>query len=141
MNQDQSREFLIKHSRSSKNGLFPQSYNLEAKLTNPMCGDHVELRIRSVNDEIKEMGFKANACAICSASSSILSEISIGMKVQEVLNLVGLFEKSVMDKADLPWPDELSALSCFEHLRVNPARRMCALLPYITFKRSLKNET
>lgn len=138
MNQDQAREILLNHSKSTKNGLFPITVTHEAKLTNPLCGDHVELKIHSDGLIIHEIGFRTVACAICSASSSLLSEKLKGTSIKNALELQKKFEASVMGSAEIPWPLELSAFSCFEHLRVTPSRKVCALLPWVALKSAFK---
>lgn len=138
MNQDQAREILLNHSKSAKNGLFPVTVTHEAKLTNPLCGDHVELKIHSNGSMIHEIGFKTVACAICSASSSLLSEQLKGTSIESALHLQKTFEATVMGSPQMPWPVELSAFSCFEHLRVTPSRKVCALLPWVALKSAFK---
>lgn len=133
-----AKETLLHHSRSSKNGLFPENSNFKASITNPLCGDHVELRLETSNNTILNIGHKASACAICSASASLLCEELVGKTIERALTLGALFEKSVMETSQEPWPEELLGLICFEHLRVNPARKVCALLPWTTLKKALK---
>ena len=138
MNQDLARTHLIKHSKSERNGRFPEVFSHEAKMTNPICGDHVELRIHTTNDIITDVGHKAQACAICSASASILCEEVKGKDIKLALSMGEIFEKGVMEAQNLPWPTELANLVCFEHLRVNPSRKMCALLPWVVLKSAMK---
>ncbi len=138
MNLDLAREKLMDHSRSTKNGQFPLAANLEAKLTNPVCGDHVELKIHLDENKIIEAGFKAKACAICSASASLLAETVRGIHLTDAIKMGQTFEASVMESEQAPWPENILALNCFEHLRVNPARKMCALLPWVVLKNALK---
>lgn len=138
MNQELARDYLIKHSRSEKNGIFPASVTLEAKLTNPVCGDHVELKLHTAGTIIVDIGHKANACAICSASASILCEEVRGKDLDVVLSLADAFERGVTESKENPWPPEIAPLSCFEHLRVNPSRRMCGVLPWIVLRSALK---
>lgn len=140
MNLEVARSILVEHSRSSKNGVFPRTITHEAKLTNPVCGDHVELKFSFVDDHILESGFKAKACAICSASASLLAEQVKGKKISEAFAIGNLLEKAVMESESTPWPHELKTLDCFEHLRVNPARKMCALLPWVVLKNAFKQE-
>jgi nitrogen fixation NifU-like protein len=138
MNQDQAREILLNHSRSDRNGKFPEYFTHESKLTNPLCGDHVELKIHLHDDKIQDIGFKAVACAICSASSSLLTQVLKGQSLQTALKMQLDFESSVMGAYETPWPLDLESLGCFEHLRVTPSRKVCALLPWVALKAALK---
>lgn len=138
MNLEAARSTLMDHSRSSRNGIFPEVVNFEAKMTNPVCGDHVEIRIHSENAVVRDSGFKAAACAICTASASLVTHHLKGLSHSEILNLGTLFEDSIIEPEQNPWPESLANFRSFEHLRVNPSRRMCALLPWVAIKKALK---
>lgn len=141
MNTEAAREVLLKHSRSDKNGRFPDIVSYSGKMTNPLCGDHVELRVHVDESEIREIGHRASACAICSASASLLCEALMGRTLQYGLELADSFEDSIAADTKQPWPELIEQLRCFEHLRVNPSRRMCAALPWVVFKSLIRNQT
>jgi predicted enzyme related to lactoylglutathione lyase/NifU-like protein involved in Fe-S cluster formation len=46
---------------------------------NPLCGDHVRITLRLAAGRIADARFRAEACAICTAAASILTERIIGM--------------------------------------------------------------
>lgn len=134
MDLEKARSELLQHSKSKINGVFPIQSNFAAKLTNPLCGDSVEFRIYLREQRIEEAGYKAVACAICSASTSLLCEQIKGQLLETILEWGRHFESEVVASDDRAWPELLRPFSCFEHLRVSPARRMCALLPWIALK-------
>lgn len=138
MNQEDARKILIEHSRSNKNGVFPDKSDYQAAITNPVCGDHVELKVKCLNGKIIQLGFKAVGCAICNASASLLCVHLEGQLIEEGILLSDLFQKAIMEPKLSPWPEELRQFLCFEHLRINPARKTCALLPWLTFKKAMK---
>lgn len=138
MNVNEAREILTQHSKSKKNGLLPASFTHEHQLTNPICGDHVHLRFEIDQGVIRAVGFKAKACAICTASSSLLCEEVQGRRAENAVDLSHVFERAVVGRAEDAWPELLSSLSSFHHLRVNPSRRTCALLPWIALRTALK---
>ncbi len=157
MNQDEARSILINHSRSSRNGIFPAEATFSAKITdpllkelpdanrtaqgtNPICGDFVELKIHSDGVRLHDIGYKAVACSICSASSSLLCQEIKGLEISEVQKLSEDFESILLANLEKPWPATLANFLCFEHLRVNPARKACALLPWVTLKSALKTK-
>lgn len=138
MNLEESRQILLQHSRSKKNGQFPKNANLEGKLVNPICGDAVHLKIQTQNQHVIEIGFSAKACAICTASSSLLCEELAGKSVEAALGFAESFEMALLESPDSSWPELLLGLRCFEHLRVNPTRKACALLPFTAMRSVLK---
>ena len=95
--------------------------NATAEGTNPLCGDRVRLAI-AVDDRqrsITDARFVANACAICVASASLLTERVRG--------------QSVSTAAALEDADVLSALAS----DIPAARRRCATLPLEALRRAL----
>ena len=131
MNLDEARQILTEHSKSKRNGSFAPGSELSAKLLNPVCGDHVEMRARIDNGVLKDVGFATKACAICSASASLLSGEANGWTVERSREMKNLFEAAVTQREDEAWPEELQAFRSFEHLRLNPRRRGCAILPWL----------
>jgi nitrogen fixation protein NifU and related proteins len=138
MDLEAAREFLIAKSRSKKNGFFPQSVTHEFPITNPLCGDHVHIKINLHEKQIVEIGFSARACAICSASTSVMCEEVGGKAAEEALAMATQFENILLTPGTEIWPQTLGSLIGFAHLRVNPARKACALLPWIALKSAMK---
>lgn len=137
MNLEQARLILIDHSRTSLNGKFPPEAQLKSQMTNPICGDHVEIRIQVIDQKIAEIGFLTKACAICSASTSLMSQTLRAYSIEKALEVSRVFEQSILDSPSKEWPGDVKALQCFEHLKVNPSRRACAILPWIVLRVAL----
>ncbi|HSJ55888.1 MAG TPA: iron-sulfur cluster assembly scaffold protein [Anaerolineae bacterium] len=81
--------------------------------SNPLCGDRIrfDIELEEDGETIKDVGFSAVGCAISKASASMLSDLLIGRKLEEVRHL---------GKEDLL--DELG-------IDLGPVRLKCALLP------------
>ena len=137
MNQEAARNILLNHSRSSKNGVFPETVTHASKITNPFCGDHIELKLHLIEEVIYDLGFKSVACAICSASVSLLCQEIKGQTLVSTLENCQLFEAAISER-ETPWPSSLRNLQCFEHIKINHSRRVCALLPWVAHKSVLK---
>lgn len=138
MNLDSARDLLIRHSKSTRNGVFPPNTDRTGRLLNPLCGDQVEFRVRIVENRIESLGFATKACAICAASASLLAETAEGQDIDEMQSLRAEFEAAVSDSETAAWPTRLLAFASFAHLRVNPRRRACAILPWLALAKTLK---
>jgi nitrogen fixation protein NifU and related proteins len=138
MDLETSRRMLLEHSRSKKNGEFPDDANLEGKLANPICGDTVYLKLHMQNHQIQQAGFAAEACAICTASASLLCDELVKVSILQTIPMVESFEAAVLAPPGEVWPETLNKFRCFEHLRKNPARKACALLPFVLLRSILK---
>lgn len=68
---------------------------------NPLCGDRVKIELRIEGDTVREARFSANACAICVASASILTELVQGAPLDEI-ETVTVEDLIKTLKADIP---------------------------------------
>ena len=48
----------------------------------PLCGDEVRIRLKAQGGRIKDIKFEATACAICTASASMITEEVKGKKLE-----------------------------------------------------------
>jgi nitrogen fixation NifU-like protein len=86
---------------------------------NPLCGDRVRLELALDGDRITEAAFTANACAICTASASLLTLRLTGVTVGVALQITN--------------DDVVSALGA-----ELPAGRLdCAILPARAMREAL----
>lgn len=86
---------------------------------NPLCGDRVRVELAVERDVIAAAAFTANACAICTASASLLTDRLAGLSVRDAL---GIAEDDVVAALESDVP---------------PARRACATLPLMTMRQGL----
>jgi nitrogen fixation NifU-like protein len=86
---------------------------------NPLCGDRIRVELRIDGDTISAAGFTADACALCIASASVLTEHVRGMRVTDA---------AIVDAA---W--------IYAALDGEPprGRERCALLPLDTLRRAI----
>lgn len=78
---------------------------------NPLCGDRVRIEVLVDSEVVREAAFTANACALCVAAASVLTE---------------LVQNAPLDEVDTLAVDDL--LRVLE-ARVPPARLNCIRLP------------
>ena len=69
--------------------------------TNPLCGDRVRIELSLNGDMVTEARFTANACAICVAASSMLTELVRGAPLEDVETLT-VPELITQLKSDIP---------------------------------------
>ena len=112
---------IAEHFRRPRNqGRLPNA-DASAEGANPLCGDRVriEILLSAKADAIVEARFTANACAICVASASLLTDRLRGMTRAEV--------------ARLSESDVLAELG----VEISPGRRRCATLPLEAAQRAV----
>ncbi len=78
-------EIILDYYRHPKNKGQLQNPQIRAKDTNPLCGDVVEIQLElDGGDNVKDIKFNGQGCAISQASASMLTELVKGRTLDEV---------------------------------------------------------
>src|SRR5205823_784339 len=93
--------------------------NAVAEGSNPLCGDRIRIECKVADGRVVHAAFTGDACAICIAAASVLSERAKGLTVQRAM--------VIDDRQLIGW---LAG-------PVPAARRRCATLPLETIHRAL----
>ena len=113
------RAVVLEHFRHPRNRGPLEGATASHEGANPLCGDRIRIQVRVNDGAIADVRFTADACAICIASASVLTEHVRGKSVREA------------DMLDLEWINR--ALE-----GEPPAGRVkCAVLPLDTLRRAL----
>jgi nitrogen fixation NifU-like protein len=135
---DLYRDVILDHNRQPRNfgALDPADASVEG--FNPMCGDHLTLRLRLNQDTISDIRFEGQGCAISTASASLMTEAVKGKSRSEALKLFDRVHQLLTDDAAPP-ADELGKLAALSGVREYPARVKCASLCWHTLASALKS--
>ncbi|MCH9686587.1 MAG: XdhC family protein [Deltaproteobacteria bacterium] len=123
---------LLAHANAPDHPAVPDHPTAKASLTNPLCGDHIEVGIRVVDGVFEAVGFATDACAICVASASVMAQQLTGRPLDQ-------FERhfEMLEAVTRGAPTCSSALDVFEGLTQFPSRTSCAVLPWRALERAL----
>ena len=79
------REVILDYYRNPRNFGRLEKFDIDARDTNPLCGDEVEIHIRvGEGRKIEEIKFIGKGCAISQASASMLTELAKGKQLEWV---------------------------------------------------------
>ena len=113
------RDVVIEHFRRPRNrGSLPDA-NGDAEGANPLCGDRIRVQVRVIDGAIADARFTADACALCIASASLLTEAAHGLSLEDTNCL------------DLGW------LEVALEGAPPPGRKKCVALPLDTLHRAI----
>lgn len=130
------QEIILDHGRRPRNfGPLPDaSHSAEGK--NPLCGDHVVVRLRYQDGIVKDVAFQGSGCAISTAAASTMSEAVKGKTRAEVDALFREFHDVVTGKK-VANVEELGKLAAFAGVSEFPMRVKCATLAWHTLEAAL----
>ena len=119
-NADIYHEMIVDYSRNPVNYGEIENHDVTFHDSNPLCGDSIDIDMKSDDNKVTDIKFHGKGCAICMACSSVLTEITKGKSLEDARNI----EKN----------DVLSELG-LEHLQA--VRIKCALLSLKVLKSAL----
>jgi len=103
---------------------------------NSSCIDNIDLWIKIEEDTIKDIKFMGEACAISTASTSIMIKELIGKTTKEALNFIDNFINMVNEKE---YDENLfNEAIVFDEIYKQQNRRTCATLPYVGIKKAIE---
>ena len=114
-------ETLLDHFRHPRNCGSVDTPDISSEQFNPLCGDRIRIEVKFKQSKVDEARFKGDACAICTASASLLTELILGKDVAELARL-----------------SDAKLIAALES-EIKPARIQCALLPLQALREGLKN--
>jgi len=92
---------LLEHFRRPRNQGALEEPTMSQEGVNPLCGDRVRIQLRITGDTVVDARFTANACAICVASASILTELVRDAPLVDISSLT-VDDLVAALKADIP---------------------------------------
>ena len=121
---DMYQEIILNHYRSPRNFGPMAAADRVGEESNPLCGDHITMRLRldPSAQKIEEVKFEGDGCAISMASASMLTQ-----------RLAGL---PLADAGRLTQEDVIAALG----IPLSPVRLKCALTGFVALGRALHPE-
>ncbi len=132
-------EIILDHYRNPRNNEELDDPDAELEADNPFCGDEVKIQLKFEDDRIAGIGVTGRGCAISQSSASLLSELSEGRTIKEMLDTVTLVRRMMRgeDLTDDEY-DVLGDLEALRGVRRFPVRIKCALLPWAALQDMLE---
>jgi nitrogen fixation protein NifU and related proteins len=133
---DLYQQVILDHNRRPRNCYVMSCATRTADGHNPLCGDTVKVYLRISDGRIEEISFQGSGCAICTASTSLMTESVKGKTVAETTQLFRTFHDMLTGVAAEQGLD-LGKLMVFEGVREYPVRVKCATLAWHTLKAAI----
>lgn len=109
---------------------------IKVNSNNESCIDNIDLYLKIENDIIVDIKFDGEACAISTASTSIMIKNMIGKSIDEVEKYITNFEAMLNEE---PYEDiDFNEAAVFDETYKQGNRRTCVTLPYAGIKKAIK---
>lgn len=129
MNSELKREIILEHFQHPMNKEKVEDNKYKVTNTrNPNCIDNLDIYILFEESLIKDIRFMGEACAISTASTSIMIKNLIGKNIDEAKEYINNFYNMCEEK---DYNEELlNEGMAFSDIYKQNNRKNCALLPY-----------
>ena len=133
------QEIILDHYRNPHHkglrGPYPDPGTAEVHHVNPTCGDEVTVRVHVADGVVQDVSYDGVGCSISQASTSVMTDLVIGLPVEEALQKHEAFLTLMQSKGTMePDEDVLEDGIAFAGVAKYPARVKCALLGWMAFK-------
>jgi len=129
------QEIILDHYRSPHHAGLRDPFEAEVHHVNPTCGDEVTLRVHVVDGVVEDVSYAAEGCSISQASTSVLTDLLIGKKVDDAMEIHETFLELMQGRGKVePDEDVLEDAIAFAGVAKFPARVKCALLGWMAWK-------
>jgi len=132
------QEVILDHNRKPRNYGALSSPTHHATGHNPLCGDRIDLDVNILDGHIEAIAFRGESCAICKASSSMMTNAVKGKSREEAETLIQEFREMLMNREDRNL-DHLGRLKVLAGIRDLPTRVKCAILPWHTLHAAMNS--
>jgi len=133
------QEVILDHNRNPRNYGSLDNANRSAEGHNPLCGDHLNIKLNLSRGYINDIAFQGESCAICKASASMMTANVKGKTQADAETLIHEFRDMTIGKLEPNGNHHLGHLTVFFGVRDLPTRVKCAILPWHTLHAALNS--
>lgn len=135
---DLYQQMILDHSKHPRHFHEMPDATCHAEGYNPLCGDRVTVYLKLDNGDIRDISFTGTACAICTASASLMTEIASGSTIDAAQIQFDRLRDMLTGSNDRSYNEEdLGKLVVLGGVNKYPMRVKCATLPWHTMKSAM----
>ena len=131
------RSIILDNYQNPKNkGLIEDDSYVKINMNSESCIDEVDIMAKIEDNIITDIKFDGEACAICTSSTSIMTEVLIGKTIEEAKEILNSFENMVNEKEYNK--EIIETAIVYDDICKQSNRKKCALLSWWGIKRILE---
>lgn len=124
------QKVILDHQKHPRNFGTLENPTHHNEKDNPICGDQIQIEVNLNGETIDDLRFKGFGCAICMASTSLMTELLLHQSLTHAQEAFA-YLKTVIAPDEEPQhtsSKELQSLHAFEGVKKFPSRVQCATL-------------
>jgi len=134
MNEELKKMIILENYQNPKNrGLIEDNSYKVINTNSESCIDQIDLQVKLENNQVKDIRFDGEACAICTSSTSIMINTLLDKDLKEAKNIIENFENMIEEK-DYD-KEVIKEAVVYSDIAKQPNRKKCALLTWQGMKK------
>ena len=135
------QQVIIDHSKNPRNFGEITGKNVSSKTcNNPICGDEIHVHCIKKDGNLEQLTFTGSACAICTASASLMTEFAKGKSFSKIEEMFSSFHDMLCSKDKINIPEDIRKLSVMQGVSRYPMRVKCATCPWHAMIGAIKED-
>ena len=139
------QEIILDHAKNPRNKGTCKNYNRDAKGHNPLCGDKVHIYLKlNAEQEVDNISFEGEGCAISLASASILTETIKAKNYNLVKKIIEEFLAVIKNEVKITLnslsEDQKTTIMSLSGVKKFPMRVKCATMAWHTLASAIKSK-
>ncbi len=134
------RSVIMDHYKNPRNKGSLDENSVTIDMNNPTCGDRIHLTLNLQDGVVQDAKFDGEGCSISMSSASMMTQIVKGKKLDEALELAGIFSKMMLGEEFDDEKYDLGDVEALQGVAKFPARIKCATLAWKAMEKGVKNE-
>ena len=133
---DLYQEIILDHYKHPRHARKMSDAEAMVDEENPTCGDHIKLSASVADGKIADVVMDCTGCAICTASTSIMTEMLVGHPVVEARKMIKAFTGLMRGEGEMS-DEELGDLVALRGVTKYPLRVKCATMGWHALQSAL----
>ncbi len=122
------KQAILEHNRNPRNFGQPDSWTHQAEGLNAICGDQVMIYLTIADNRLQAINYAGESCAISMASSSMMTELSTGLSLDDWQIRFELFKQLMDTGNEVQSYAELGEVNTLVSVKKFPSRIKSATL-------------
>ena len=139
------QDIILEHGKSPRNFGKCEEYTHNAKGHNPLCGDQVQVYLKLNKEKnVEDLTFEGSGCAISIASTSIMTELVKGKKLEITKKIINDFLNMIKNTQEIKSndldDDQKITIMSLSGVKQYPMRVKCATLAWHTLTSAIEGK-
>ncbi len=131
------QQLILEHYRNPRNKSELEDHTVEARVSNPVCGDEIRVQVRLNGNDIEDIRFDGQGCSISQAAVSMMTSLVKGASRSEATRVADRFTEMMHGGPEAASDRAMGDLRALQGVSKFPVRIKCALLGFDALREAL----